>query len=158
LPHSVYIAVVGGVNSDIAQTIWTKINTGCNYNGNTSVVVTDTSYTSPHPSYTIKFNRPSMLPVLFAVSIVSSPSLPSDIVDQIKAAIISRFNGQDGTSRERIAGIIYASRYYSAVASLGNIAIISILIGTITPILPSINIGIDQMPTLTESDIAVTLV
>ena len=158
LPHSLYVAVEGGVNSEIADAIWIKKDTGCNYNGNTSVIVTDTSYSSPQPTYTIKFNRPSLVPILFAISIVSNPSLPSDIIQQIKTAIIKRFNGQDGTNRERIAGIVYASRYYSAVAALDDIAIVSILIGTSTATLTSITNGIDQMPTITASNITVTLI
>ena len=158
LPHSLYVAVEGGVNSEIADAIWIKKDTGCNYNGNTSVIVTDTSYSSPQPTYTIKFNRPSLVPILFAISIVSNPSLPSDIIQQIKTAIIKRFNGQDGTNRERIAGIVYASRYYSAIAGLGDIAIVSILIGTSTATLTSITNGIDQMPTITASNITVTLI
>jgi hypothetical protein len=158
LPHSIYVAVEGGADNEIANAIWTKISIGCDFNGNTSVIISDTSYSSPQPSYTIKFNRPSLLPILFSINIVSSPSLPSDIIQQIKTAIINRFNGADGTARERIAGIVYASRYYSAIASLGDIAIISILIGTSTPTLSSINVGIDQMPTLSALNISVTLV
>jgi len=160
LAHSVYVAVVGGTDADIAAAIWRKKDVGCDYNGNTSVTVTDDAgYSYPQPTYTVKFERPAALPVLFAVSLVNDPSLPSDIVQRVKAAIIARFNGADGTTRERIGSLILASRYYGAVVAVAsNVSLISILIGTATATLSQVAIGIDQKPTLSESDIAVTLV
>lgn len=160
LPHSVYVAVVGGSDADIAEAIWTKKDLGCDYNGNTSVTVQDQSgYNFPQPSYTVKFNRPSSLAIKYAITIVNDPSLPSNIVDLVKSAIIARFNGADGTSRERIGSSIFASRYYSAVSSVAeNVAVVSILIGTSTANLTKVDVGIDKRPTLSASDISVTLV
>lgn len=157
IAHSVYIAVVGGIDADIAAAIWNKKDVGCDYNGNTSVTVTDTSgYSYPYPTYTVKFERPTPLVVKFAVEIVDDPSLPSDIVTLTKDAIIARFNGTDGTTRERIGATIFASRYYGAVS--GSASLISILIGTSSPTLTQVPVGIDQKPTLSASDIAVTLI
>ena len=160
LPHSVYVAVVGGADVDIAEAIWRKKDTGCDYNGNTSVTVTDDSgYNYPQPTYVVKFERPAALPVKFAVQLVNDVSLPSNIVALVKAAIIARFNGTDGTTRERIGSLILASRYYGAVVSAAsNVSLISVLIGTSTPTLSQVSVGIDQKPTLSESDITVTLV
>lgn len=158
--HSVYVAVVGGADADIAQAIWTKKDLGCDYNGNTSVTVTDgAGYNFPLPTYTVKFNRPANLPIKYAVNIVNDSSLPSNIVDLVKAAIIARFNGSDGTARERIGASIFASRYYAPVSAVAaNVAVVSILIGTSTPTLTKVDVGIDQRPTLSASDITVNLV
>ena len=160
LPHSVYVAVVGGTDAEVAAAIWRKKDTGCDYNGNTTVTVTDDAgYSYPQPTYAVKFERPAALPVLFAVSLVDDPSLPSDIVQRVKAAIIARFNGADGTTRERIGSLILASRYYGAVVAVAsNVSLISVLIGTVTPTLNQVAVGIDQKPTLSEADISVTLV
>lgn len=160
LPHSVYVAVVGGTDAEVAAAIWRKKDTGCDYNGNTTVTVTDDAgYSYPQPTYTVKFERPAALPVLFAVSLVDDPLLPSDIVQRVKAAIIARFNGADGTTRERIGALILASRYYGAVVGVAsNVSLISVLIGTVTPTLSQVAVGIDQKPTLSEADISVTLV
>jgi len=85
--------------------------------------------------------------------------LPLNIVDLVKAAVIARFNGTDGTVRERIGSTILASRYYGAVTGCApNVALLSVLIGTVTPTLTQIAVGIDQRPTLSASDISVTLV
>lgn len=160
IEHSIYVAVVGGIDADIAQAIWRKKNDGSDYNGNTSVtVIDDSGYSYPEPSYVVKFNRPAALPILFAVQIVNNPSLPANIVDLVKASIIARFNGSDGTTRERIGSTIYASRYYGAVSqSTTNIAVISILIGTVTATLSTVTAGIDQSPTISADDITVTLI
>lgn len=160
LPHSVYVAAVGGTDADVAAAIWRKKDVGCDYNGNTSVTVTDESgYNYPQPTYVVKFERPAALPVKFAVQLVNDVSLPSNIDALVKAAIIARFNGTDGTTRERIGSLILASRYYGAVVSAAsNVSLISVLIGTDTPTLSQVSVGIDQKPTLSESDITVTLV
>ncbi len=157
LPHSVYVAVVGGLDADIGLAIWNKKDVGCDYNGNTNVTVTDTSgYNYPYPTYVVKFERPVAYPIKFEVRIVNDPALPSDINASIKAAIIARFNGVDGTVRERMGSIILSSRYYGAVLSTyQNLQLLSILIGTTTPTLTQVPVGIDQRPTLTDSDITV---
>ena len=160
LPHSLYVGVVGGADADIAKAIWNKKDLGCDYNGNTTVTVTDESgYNYPYPTYTVKFNRPAALPIKFAVQIVNSPSLPSNIVQLTKDVIIARFNGADGSSRERMGSLILASRYYGAVGNISSsVSLISILIGTSTATLTQIQVGIDKAPTISASDISVTLV
>lgn len=158
--HSVYVAVVGGTDADIASAIWRKKDLGCDTNGNTSATVVDPSgYSYPQPSYSIKFQRPASLAVKFAVRIVNDPSLPSNIVTLVKNVIIARFNGADGTTRERIGATILASRYYGAVVSVAsNVSLLDVLIGTSSPTLTQINVGIDQRPTVSAADITVTLV
>jgi uncharacterized phage protein gp47/JayE len=158
--HSVYVAVVGGVAQDIGNAIYVKKDLGCNMNGNTTVVVTDESYTPPKPTYNITFNRPTPLPILFEVQLADSASLPSDIEALVKAAIIAAFNGLDGrTQRARIGGVILASKYVGPVSLIGpEVSILTLLIGTVTPTLPSVAVGIDQAPTVTEADITVILV
>jgi len=157
--HSVYVGVVGGLAQSIGNAIYTKKDLGCNMNGNTTVIVTDDSYTPPKPTYTITFNRPAALPILFEVQLTDSSSLPSDIEALVKAAIIASFTGLDGSARIRIGGQILASKFYTPVNLIGpEVSILSIKIGTVTPNLDSILVGIDQAPTVDEADITVTLV
>lgn len=160
LPHSVYVAVVGGADADVAAAIWKKKDVGCDYNGNTSATVTDPSgYGYPQPTYSVSFERPAALPVKFAIRIVNDATLPSTVVELIRAAVLARFNGEDGTARERIGATILASRYYGAVVGAApNISLLDILIGTATPAAANIPVGIDQRPTLDAADISVVLV
>lgn len=160
VPHSLYVAAVGGAPDDIAQAIWRKKDVGCDYNGNTSVVVTDTSgYQPPYPEYTVKYEIPPALPIKFEVQITDSPGLPANIVDLVKSAIIATFNGTDGGQRVRIGALLLASKFYPGVIAIGpEVSVLSILLGSVTPTLTSKQIGIDQAPTVVESDISVVLV
>lgn len=161
LPHSLYVAAIGGISADVAKAIWLKKNVGCDYNGNTSVVVTDESgYSIPLPTYPVKYQIPAALPILFEVSIANSPDLPIDIVMRVQAAIIAHFTGEaEGSTRVRIGSLLRASSFYNGVNAIDDsVALLSIKVGTVTATLDSILIGIDQAPTVDASDIVVNLV
>jgi uncharacterized phage protein gp47/JayE len=158
-PHSVYVAVVGGVAADIAQAIWNKKDGGCNYNGNTSETVLDMDYEYPQPAYVVSFEIPAALPILFAVQILNNPSLPANIVALVQAAVIAQFNGTNGSQRARIGSLVLATSYYGAIASVANnVMIVSVLIGTAAPTAASVQIGIDQAPSIAAGNISVTLI
>ena len=161
LPHSIYVAAVGGLATDIAEAIWKKKSVGADYNGNTSVDVTDTSgYSVPYPTYSVKFQIPDAQPILFAVSLANLPSLPSNIVELVKSAIISAFAGNDGGQRARIGSTMYASRFYAPVVAISpsSVSILSLLIGTDAPDQSSLTLDIGYVPTVTAENITVTLV
>lgn len=160
LPHSLYVAVVGGDANAIANAIWTKKDVGANYNGNTTVVVTDPSgYSPPLPTYTVKFEIPPSLPILFAVQIANSAALPANIVTLVQNAIIAAFNGTDGSARVRIGSLLLASKFYGPIQLIGpEVSTLSILLGSSTPTLTSQQIGIDQAPTVVAGNISVSLV
>lgn len=131
--NSLYVAVVGGLATAVAQAIWSKKAPGCAYNGNTTIVVQDTNsgYTPPFPSYNVTFEIPAALPILFAVDIANNPQVPSNAAMLIQNAIISAFAGGDGGPRARIGNTIYASRFYAPIAALGPwVQIISLQIGS----------------------------
>jgi hypothetical protein len=162
LPHSLYVAVVGGIDADIAQAIWIKKDTGCDYNGNTTVVVLDTSpqYSAPFPAYPVQFNRPTATPVLFAVQIVNSTTLPANIVALIQNAIIAQFNGLNpAIPPARIASAITGANYYGAVIGAAQtVTVLSVLVGITAATLTQVTMGIDQSPVISAADITVTLV
>jgi hypothetical protein len=132
--NSLYVAVVGGNENDVARAIWTKKAPGCSYYaGNRTVVVEDTNeaYTPPYPSYSVKFEVPADLSVVFKIRLADNALVPADAAAQIKAAIIAAFAGSDGASRASIGSTIYASRYYAPIAALGSwVQIIDLLIGS----------------------------
>lgn len=159
-PHSIYVAVVGGVDEDVAQAIWSTKDAGCDMNGNTTVTVQDTENASyPYPTYAIKLERPAALAIKFAVQLANSASLPADIEAQVRAAIVATFTGVNGSQRARIGANIFASNFYGSVAAISTaVSILSIKIGTVTATLDTVSVGIDQAPTVDPLDIAVTLV
>jgi uncharacterized phage protein gp47/JayE len=157
--HSIYVAVVGGDSDAIAQAIFQYKAPGANYNGDTTVTVYDTSYDYPYPEYAVVFQRPDPLPVKFAVRLVDNQKLPSDIVAQVKAAIVAAFSGADGGKRARIGSELVAGRFYAGVSAISPyVSILSILIGTSTATETSVTPGIDQYPTIDADDITVELV
>lgn len=159
-PHSLYVAVVGGVDADIAKAIWSRKDLGCDYNGNTTVTVTDEAgYSYPQPSYAVKFQRPTAVSIKFDVQLVNDPLLPSNILELVQNAIIDQFNGVGGGTRERIGSRILSSRYYGVVVAISpNIALVEIMLGAVTPTLTQLTVGIDQQPTITAADIGITLI
>jgi hypothetical protein len=136
--NSIYVGVIGGSPTAIAQAIWSKKSPGCNTNGNTSETVYDTSgnYVSP-PAYTVNFNNNSENPVncYFAVSITNLSTLPANIVTLVQTAIVNQFTGQtQGLPRARSASQLVALAYAAAVQSAAGptiaVPVLSIGIGS----------------------------
>lgn len=131
-PHSLYVAVVGGVDTDIAKAIWTKKAPGCGYNGNRTVVVQDPSseYLPPVPSYTVLFERPDFRAMIFLVVLKDNGNIPTDALSQIQTVVTNAFSGLDNGPRAKIGSTIFASRYYAGVLALGSWAqIVDIQVG-----------------------------
>lgn len=158
--NSIYVAVVGGNQNAIAQAIWSKKSVGCSYNGNTSVTVTDTNAPSvPQPTYTVLYQTPAPLPILFAVQIKANPLMSANITTLIQNAIIGAFAGADGGAPVGIGSTLFASRFYDPVAATDkNCSIVGIQIGTVTANQNYLPINIDQIPTISAANITVTQV
>ena len=168
VPNSIIGVAYGGTAAAIGAGILRKKNPGCNYNGNTSVQVPDTStgYSAPVPTYNVKYLIPTPTPVLFAVSMQSGSGVPTNAIALIVAAMIATFTGTDGTAaanfldaspKARVAGAIFASRYYRAINNLGAWALIyKIQVGLDAANEDSILMRADQIPTLSAGNIAVT--
>lgn len=162
LPHSIYVGVAGGTASEIANAIWTKKSPGCNMNGNTSVTVYDTvNYQEPYPAYTITFNVLTDVPIYFAVQIKNSSQLPSNIVALVQAAVVAQFTGSNGAPRARAGSYLLASQYYAPIIAISPtvVSLISVTVGTSFPgTLTSVQMGIDQEPTITTGNVSVVLI
>lgn len=158
LPHSIYVAVVGGVDADVATAIWQRKDSGANYNGNTTIAVQDTSgYSNPIPTYNVTFMRPANTAIYFDITVQNLGGQANGAIEAaIKSAVINAFGGGDGGQRARIGSTIFASRYFVAIASAGQIAIISVTVGkSINPVGASVIMGIDESPTISASNINV---
>ena len=131
-PNSIYVCVLGGAASAVAQAIWTRKAPGCAYTGNTLVTVLDTSpgYVPPYPAYPVLYEVPTALQIVMAVTLYANSFVPSDAVTQVQNAIIGAFAGEDGGPRAKIGTELLASRYYAPIAALGSWAqIVSLEIG-----------------------------
>lgn len=121
-PKSLYVAVVGGDNDEVARTIWSKKAPGCGYNGNTNVTVLDQNpgYDPPYPSYSVSFQRPMSLPIVFKIQLQTNPLIPANADALIDNALILAFAGADGGQRATIGATIFASRFYGPILNLGT--------------------------------------
>jgi hypothetical protein len=158
-PHSIYVAAYGGSAQAIGAAILTKKNPGCDMNGNTTVTVQDTSslFTAPYPSYQVSFQIPAPTGIKVAVSMQNNGRVPSTATAQIQAAVVAAFNGTDGGERARIAGEVFAARFYAGIVALGAWAQLkSVKVGIDASDQDSIQLRADQIPTLSTSDITVT--
>lgn len=154
-PHSVYVAVLGGNDQEIAKTIWRYAGNGCDFTGDTTVNVEDDNYTAPKPTYEIRFMRPNLTPIYFQVKLRTGAIIGSS--ELVKSAILNAFNRQ---SRRKIGYTLYAIEFVSNVAdALPKDHLLDIKIGKSKSLYTdSIELGIDQYPTLTESNISVVFV
>jgi uncharacterized phage protein gp47/JayE len=159
-PHSLWCCVVGGDPNAIAQAIYSKKDLGCDYNGNTTIIVTDPSgYSQPYPQYPVTYQVATVLGIKFAVQIANLPNLPANVVNLIQQALINAFLGMDGGARARIGSSIYAYRFSAPIQAVSPfVQIMSILLGPVTPTLAGYTMGIDVAPVLSAGDITVTLV
>lgn len=134
VPNSIYVAVLGGVASDIANAIFSKKMPGCAYTGDTAVQITMTEgYSPPYPTYSVAFQTVKKLQVAVAVTILSSPLVPSDAQELVRQAVIDAMNGDDDLPRPKIAAELLASRLFPAIMKLGTWAqIIRVKIGAPT--------------------------
>lgn len=124
-----------------------------------SETVQDTSgYNVPIPQYPVNYINPASTPIFFAVTLAASTLLPANIVTLVQQAVIAQFTGQaQGSLRERIGAQILASRYFGPVQAIGSeVSILTITIGFNSGVgNASLQMGIDQEPTISATNIAV---
>ena len=158
--HSVAICIYGGDDSAIAETIYNKKDAGCGTTGGTTVTYVATDY--GNATYNYEIVRPTPTDVHIAVEINRTDSTSATVEQDIKAAIIADFNGQDansGNTRVGLAQTLYASRFSVPViksAGVSDLVGITVALGTGTPG-ASITIPGDVEPTISAADITVTI-
>lgn len=161
--NSIYIGVYGGEDADVANAILSRKNPGANLNGNTNYSIEDKeNYSAPYPVYDMQWEKVSPVRIYYKVEIETNENLPSDISSQVKTMVERVFNGEyEGITKARIGARINAGIYYAPVISISpdyvNISSISISIDGLA-FTQSVTPGIDQIPTIQQSDIEVILV
>lgn len=151
-PHSIYVAVVGGDDRQIAETILRFAGCGCDFTGNTTLTVYDETYTDPKPAYEVSFTRPAPVPVYFRIRVGKEVGIGYQ--DVVRKAVIEAF---DGAEKAGIGGRIYAMRYVCHIArALTSAQVIDIEVGLARGSMGnSAQVGIHQFPTITAENIEV---
>ncbi|MFT8419394.1 MAG: baseplate J/gp47 family protein [Acetobacter sp.] len=159
-PHSLYVCVNGGVDTDVALAILRKKPPGCTSVGTSCVVVVDPNadYAKP-PEYSVQFTRAQAVPVYVAVVLASGANVPSTAVTDVQAAIVAGFEGAAGAQRVPIGGTVYASSFYTTVSNVGDwVKIVGITVGfSAQPTAPTAQVGLDQIPVISTATVSVVV-
>ena len=83
--HAIYCVVTGGVDADIRTAIFNKKSLGVYTHGAVVGTVTD----SQGIGHTIRFSRPTNVPIYLAITLTALSGWPTDGVQQIKDKIVA---------------------------------------------------------------------
>ena len=128
--HSVFVSVVGGSDEDIAEAIYNSCSAGCDYNGNTTVAVTDSATKAVE---NVTFYRPDEYDVYVKVTLAGRSSLPDEYEKTVKSAVYNNFYGEStatigGNPILRVApgDTVLASRFIPSVLDSGISQVVKI--------------------------------
>jgi uncharacterized phage protein gp47/JayE len=147
--HSFLPIVLGGLPSDIGQSIWENKPTGIPSVGNTTVQIAD----SQGFLHNISYRQPDEVPIYITMEIEDLGGMPGDAGAQIKQNLV---NYSDATLF--IGTDVVYSRLYTPINSVGGFAVNSLFIGTAPSPTGTTNITIDfdQVATISAENIIVT--
>ena len=128
ISHSVFVSVVGGSDEDIAEAIYNSCSAGCDYNGNTTVSVTDSATKAVE---NVIFYRPAEYDVYVKVTLAGKDSLPDEYEKTVKSAVYDNFYGESAAT---IGGdpilapgdTVLASRFIPSVLDAGISQVVKI--------------------------------
>ena len=163
-PHSIFVSVIGGENADIAKAIYDNLSAGCDYNGNTTIQITN-EYTQAVEE--VIFYRPAAYNVFVKVQIQNNASLPDNYEDIIKEAVYNNFYGLDTETiinnehllRIKMNDNLYSSRFTPSIlnAGLANVLTVQLSIDGETWT-NSLHMPITSNPTLDQNNISVEVI
>ena len=162
-PHSIFVSVIGGENEDIAKAIYNNLSAGCDYNGNTSVDITN-EYSGAVE--TVKFYRPDVFNIFVKVQIQNSASLQNDYENIVKQAVYNNFYGLDSTKinnepllRLKMNDDLYSSRFTPSILNAGITNVLTVQLSLDgSEWVNNIHIPITANPTLDLNNIIIEVI
>ena len=162
-PHSIFVSVIGGENADIAKAIYDNLNAGCDYNGNTSVDITN-EYSGAVE--TVKFYRPDAFNIFVKVQIQNSASLQNDYENIVKQSVYNNFYGLDSTKinnepllRLKMNDDLYSSRFTPSILNAGITNVLTVQLSLDgSEWVNNIHIPITTNPTLDLNNIIIEVI
>lgn len=162
-PHSIFVSVIGGENADIAKAIYNNLSAGCDYNGNTSVDITN-EYSGAVE--TVKFYRPAQFNIYVKVQIQNSASLQNDYENIVKQAVYNNFYGLDSTKinnepllRLKMNDDLYSSRFTPSILNAGITNVLTVQLSLDgSEWVNNIHVPITANPTLDLNNIIIKVI
>lgn len=152
VPHSVYIAVAGGSDDDIAETIYNQKTIGANTNGSSTVTYTDES---TGLTMTYKIERVIASALYVQVTYASNTHTGADVETQIQNTLASWYTSNPVGIGQYISGAMlgqafdnfpYADILSIKIRQLGSVSNLWV---------DYISVNIDTMYTLTADSVVV---
>ena len=145
--HSFMPIIVGGISSEIAQTIWENKPMGIRSYGDTVVVIFDTQGFA----HNIGFERPDPVQIYISMSLTTDSTFPATGPDTIRSALIAYIDAL------KIGDDVVYSRLYTPINLVPGHQIDSLTIGTSPSPVGTGNIVIDfdQIATLSSANIII---
>ena len=162
-PHSIYVAVLGGSNQEIAEAIYKSLSAGCDYNGNTTIDVTDENTKSVE---SVTFMRPIQQNVYIKVNLFNK-DLPNDYENLIKKAVINNFYGLDleveiaGETLSRVImhDDVYSSRFLPSILNANINSLLSVQVSLDNVDFSDfVHIQLDKEPVLIADNITINVI
>ena len=162
-PHSIYVAVLGGSNQDIAEAIYKSLSAGCDYNGNTTIDITDKNTKAVE---SVTFMRPIQQNVYIKVNLFNK-DLPNDYESLIKNAVINNFYGLDleveiaGETLSRIImhDDVYSSRFLPSILNANINSLLSVQVSLDNVVFSDfVHIQLDKEPVLIADNIIINVI
>ena len=162
-PHSIYVAVLGGNNQEIAEAIYKSLSAGCDYNGNTTIDITDKNTKAVE---SVTFMRPIQQNVYIKVNLFNK-DLPNDYETLIKNAVINNFYGLDqeveiaGETLSRIImhDDVYSSRFLPSILNANINSLLSVQVSLDNVDFSDfIHIQINKEPVLIADNIIINVI
>lgn len=149
--HSFLPIVLGGLPSDVAQSIWDNKPTGIPSVGNTTVQITD----SQGFLHNISYKQPDEIAVYVTMEISNTGAMPGDADSQIKQNLVNHSNNNLFIGTD----VIY-SRLYTPINTVPGFTVNSLTIGTAPSPTGMVNIpvGFDEVAFISADNIIVTVV
>ena len=158
--HSVWVSVEGGTNNDIAMALLDSKTAGANWNGTTSVMVTEPT---SGQEYTVLFDRPTTINMLVRVTIRNLETIENPI-SSIRNIIIrysqGLIEGEEGFTVGRDVSPFEISGAIAREAPSVFITLVEVAMKQDTPSYQSTNfpIALDQIAAIEDStDITVVI-
>ncbi len=162
-PHSVFVAVIGGADKDIADALYHSVSAGCDYNGNTSVRIKDQNTDAVE---TVLFQRPVQMPIYIRVFLQDDGALPNGYEATVKEAVIANFYGADTSAtiqgqailRATMNSDVYSSRFMPSILNKGINQILRVELSKDKQVWTDfVHVPIDKDPVITDDEITVSV-
>lgn len=152
-PHAVEVMVQGGTDQNIRNALLVLVAAGIATHGNVTGTATDTEGTV----HTVKFSRPTLVPVYIALELIYDANVWLDVddqVDQVKASTVLYGDGQP-SGKDVVSRAISAKGAF-AVAGVLDVPVCNIGTAPSPTTETTIPVSLRELPTYDTSRITVT--